>query len=655
MSFHLRLGTLLLAAVFVSSGCRSGSQRAPTAASTNPAGTTGTTQAPSAAIAATPTALDFGHVPLSLAPTLAVTVQNTGSAALAGSAAAAAPFSIVGPASYALAPGQSQTITVAFAPGAAGPAAGALALTGGGGASVALAGTGDFPALAKQYTEHVGRITNTPANPIDAIGLKGTDLGVSFPVGQDLVFLFGDSWTTDGQNWNDDSAARISAAPPPAGVPQLAWFETPPTPTRSVFRFLSLLVPGLDTGGMDVPLDGISWNGTTYVFWDSGWDPTAGRHSISALSHTSGEDFANLVLDHAVVSDKFINVSVALEGSTVWIFASGAYRKSAAYLATVDISTLADRASWRYFQGVVNGAPQFGAGEASAVPLFPENCIGELSVRKHPTLGIWLMTYNCASPRGIVLRTAPAPWGPWSATPTLIFDPGRDADHGYEHFMHAQDSFTGYDDGLAEPGREDEWGGEYGPYLIPQWFTDGPAPGLHTIVYTMSSWNPYAVHLMRTVLAVPGASAAPPQPGVGLAPAQLADADFSVDPYDPASGWSHSGDPFVRFFGAFGTQTWRLTTYGANGDATQGRLWQDFTVDAGTSTLNFAVHGGHAAVKLLRGDEVVRATRGRDENDHEIPVVWQLSEFRGETLRLLIDDEESDPWGFVSTSGFTLR
>src|SRR5207249_9778288 len=116
--------------------------------------------------------------------------------------------------------------------------------------------------------------------------------------------------------------------------------------------------------------------------------------------------------------------------------------------------------------------------------------------------------------------------------------------------------------GIAEAGREGEWGGEYGPYLIPQWFRD-PAPGVHEIVYTLSSWNPYAVHLMRTVLAEPGTAAAPPQPGAGLPRATLRDADFSVDPYDPASGWQSSGDRFVRFFGAFGTQTWRLTTYAA--------------------------------------------------------------------------------------------
>jgi hypothetical protein len=33
-------------------------------------------------------------------------------------------------------------------------------------------------------------------------------------------------------------------------------------------------------------------------------------------------------------------------------------------------------------------------------------------------------------------------------------------------------------------------------------------------------------------------------------------------------------------------------------------------------------------------------------------VRWFLSEFRGETLRLLIEDDLTGPWGFVTTTGF---
>ncbi len=522
-------------------------------------------------------------------------------------------------------------------------------------------GTGAPLTLVKQYTEHLGRLTNTPANDIAAIGLKGTDLGVAFERDGKIVFLFGDSWTTDGANWDDDSAAWLPAGPLPAGgaMPRLIWFLEPPAPWRSGLRFLPLRVPGLRLGAMNVPLDAIAHGPTTYVFFNAGYDGATGRHSTSALAHTTGLAFDRLVLDHAVPSDKFLNVSAFVEGATVWIFGSGAYRASAPYLATVDVAAIADRPSWRYFQGLdASGAPRFGPDEASAAPLFGAGCLGELSVRPHPTLGLYLMTYNCAAPRGIHLRTAPSPWGPWSDPPQVIFAPGAFEDRGYEHFMHADVRAAGHDDGLSEPGRETEWGGEYGPYLVPAWFADGPVPGSHAIVYTLSSWNPYAVHLLRTVLAAPGVAVPKPAPGASLPRARLAAADLATDPYAAGSGWQSSGDRFVRFFGGFGTPEWRLTTYASPlGDGARGRLWQDFAVDAATSELRFRVHGGHASVKLLRvaTGEVVRATRGRDDNGAEMPVVWRLESLRGETVRLLIDDQETGPWGFVSVSGFELR
>lgn len=513
--------------------------------------------------------------------------------------------------------------------------------------------------LVKQYTEYAGRLTNGAHDDAAAVGLRGTDLGVSFERDGKIWFLFGDSWTFDGANWDDDSIAWTPASPlAPGARLALSWVRAP-RPAWMPPRFLTLGVPGFRFGGMEVPLDAIPHGATTYVFFSDGFSGATGGHGTSVLAHAAGSDFGALALDHAVPSAKFLNVSAFLDGTTAWIFGSGLYRASDVYLAQADIATIADRASWLYFRGTdPSGAPDFGPDEATAAPLFPAGCVGELSVRPHPALGLFLMTYNCGTPRGVHLRTAPAPWGPWSDPPEVIFAPGANEDRGYEHFMHADVRVAGHDDGLAELGRENEWGGEYGPYLVPQWFTDGPVPGSWTIVYVLSSWNPYAAHLLRTVVAAPGVTVPPPARGAGLPRAALAGADFAIDPYDPASGWQWSGDRFVRFFGGFGTAEWRLTTYApATGDGTRGQLWQDFTVDAGTSELRFRVHGGHAAVRLVRvaDGEVLRETRGRDDNTAEVPVVWRLETLRGETVRLLIEDDRTDPWGFVSVSGFELR
>jgi uncharacterized protein YodC (DUF2158 family) len=105
------------------------------------------------------------------------------------------------------------------------------------------------------------------------------------------------------------------------------------------------------------------------------------------------------------------------------------------------------------------------------------------------------MLYNALTPRGINMRTAPTPWGPWSAT-DVLFDPGSDG--GYGHFMHASWRDNGRADSVHDPNRENEWGGEYGPYLIPR-YTRRVHDEVH-VYFVMSTWNPYNTVLMRARL-----------------------------------------------------------------------------------------------------------------------------------------------------------
>jgi hypothetical protein len=88
----------------------------------------------------TPGMLDFGIVPPGETSDITFSVRNAGGGVLAGTAATATPFSIVDGSSYALASGQSQTITVRFSPMSALVASGSVTCTGGGGAAVPLRG-----------------------------------------------------------------------------------------------------------------------------------------------------------------------------------------------------------------------------------------------------------------------------------------------------------------------------------------------------------------------------------------------------------------------------------------------------------------------------------------------------------------------------------
>ncbi len=106
------------------------------------------------------------------------------------------------------------------------------------------------------------------------------------------------------------------------------------------------------------------------------------------------------------------------------------------------------------------------------------------------------MLYNSFMPtsRGINMRTADKPWGPWSE-PQIIFHPWDD--NGYCHFMHAGFPHEKCNE-VSDPKREKEWGGEYGPHQFEDLAVGGGSTT--TIYFTMSTWNPYTVVLMKATL-----------------------------------------------------------------------------------------------------------------------------------------------------------
>lgn len=432
------------------------------------------------------------------------------------------------------------------------------------------------------YTEHLGQLTARGSNPLAPHGILGTDLGISFVHRDELVFLFGDSLTSDAALRDRDVVARAPLAA--SSSPRLRFL------TRADGRLAPLAVPGVDLGLMNVPTDAfVTPDGTPHVFFATGWDVAAHGYTRSVLAHG---DLADLVRDHDVATSKMVNVSVVVDGDTAWLFGTGTYRKSAIYLARAPIGDVADRTTWLYYRG---DDASFVAGEEGAAPIVRADCAGELSVRKHPRLPIVLMLYACLSePRGVRLHLAPSPAGPWSE-PVNVFTP----DQGYGLFMHRPESIAGYDDGLAPEVNAEDWGGEYAPYLVTPYFSEDDA-GAMSIVYTMSSWVPYQVHLMRTVLA-PASSPVRPVARRGELPSS------------------------------------RLTYSPTRAAPATSRREQTFTVDTTTRELTFTIGAGDDVVELRRGDEVLRSVRGRRSPVNSARRVrWRLDDFRGETLTLVI-------------------
>jgi hypothetical protein len=472
--------------------------------------------------------------------------------------------------------------------------------------------------LRPAYTEYLGKLTGSTLNPMYP-GAVGTDLGITFERDGQLVFLFGDSLAPGGVMHDVDLAATAPLTYPTTGLPKLTWHS-------------QMKPPGIQLGMMNVPVEGVAVGNDTFVFFVTKFDKATNTYGGAAITKTTGLALDQLQVLSEVPPGNFANVSVIVENGEAFIYGtSGLYRQSAVYLARVPVAQLADRSAWKIDPN----------------PIIDVDCAGELSVRKHPKLALYLATFGCDEPRGANLRIAAKPEGPWIEAGRIFT-----AEDGYERFIHANESFVGYDDGLAPRGDENNWGGEYGPYLIPQWFTqDGDKFG---IVYTMSSWIPYQVHLMRTWLVPPTEPKTPPAKGAGLTKAKLVNGDFASG---DLTGWLASGDgaTFGVFTGADGKM--RVTTYTpAKGDAATGSLAQAFVVDATTSSLSFALHGGDARVIMKHGDEIVRESRGRrNATSEETNVKWNLTPFRGETVTLVIEDDLTGAWGFVGARDFVLQ
>jgi hypothetical protein len=488
--------------------------------------------------------------------------------------------------------------------------------------------------LRPLYTEHLGQWTATTRDPAP-VGMFGTDLGSSFERDGKLVFLFGDTLAKPGESAladQDSVAFGPTTMPADGSLPRLDWLK------KGDGRQLPLTLPGIGLGSMNVPVEGVPVGDTTYIFFATGFNNASGTYASSTLAHANGLSFGSLTVDHSVASSKFVNVSVVQEAGTCHLYGSGAYRASSVFHAEVPCDQIANRNAWRY-----QSAGALSASEGDAAALINNTCVGELSVRKHPELGIYMMTYNCLEPRGEWIHLASSPNGPWSAGMQL-WDPG---DHGYGYFMHMKTSVVGYDDGLSGTGAEEDWGGDYGPYMIPQYFRN-EGGGVYSIVWAVSSWNPYQTHLMRTYLGPPGVTRARPVNGQGLPKASLVNPSFA----DGLNGWSAAGDTFVTF-PIDGARS-AVSSYTAAQDAATGAIWQDFTVDATTSELTFSIHGGDGRVFLMHDGEIIRSVHGRRSND-ELQVKWNVEELRGKSARLIIQDDLTGPWSFIGASNFAFR
>ncbi len=360
-------------------------------------------------------------------------------------------------------------------------------------------------------------------------GLVGDDLGYSFESNGKLFFLFGDSNPTAIFN----GKPNLGKDPPriPDDNDAIAFTtDTSLSPciklsfiTDSIGAYKNPVVlnaqgqPAITLRAFEIPIAGINDNGKMYVIFATDHIGAFSMRTVVGESDDDANTFHYLYDFSKGPDAKFINVAIA-NGNDGYLYFWGTqggnlYRKSPPFLARKPIGSMNNLNGIEYLHEVnPDGTPVFMPNESDATPLFHDylggqqvsDCMGELGVNWNPFVKRWVMLYNCindtpTNPRGIYMRYALHPWGPWSP-PQTMFNPITDG--GYCHFIHravnAQNPTAC--DNISDPGREGVNGGDYAPYFISR-FTTGDAAGTtSTFYYSLSTWNPYTEVIMKTTI-----------------------------------------------------------------------------------------------------------------------------------------------------------
>jgi hypothetical protein len=404
---------------------------------------------------------------------------------------------------------------------------------------------------------------STPSQTASRFGVLGTDLGSSFEHKGLIYFLFGDTWpsfffdTFDLRPINSDSIAWIPANADPEQWEQMRLNFI----TADDGKYLPPAVkvsenPNkyIDLKDYEVPLSGFCANGQMYVFFSTDHYKaqvpcgdnlievdSMGRSVLARLKDLQKTDgmFTYLydascrpgVACQQPAVGKFINIASVVAqddkfhdllqemnmGEGVLLWGSGKFHESDPYLAFVPLDKIEDRSAWKFAIPDGNGNVSWSNNESDAQELFyqPAGChrqIGELGVtpihyldEKGNKKVKWLMLYSHGDPPGlgfggirIHYRVADKPWGPWNG-PYILFDPAYDL--GYCHFMHVNEDEKNKCDYVADEipvSDSKRWGITYGAYPVSS-FTKTDATTA-TIYWTMSTWNPYQVMLMKSTL-----------------------------------------------------------------------------------------------------------------------------------------------------------
>jgi hypothetical protein len=366
----------------------------------------------------------------------------------------------------------------------------------------------------------------TPGRTVSRYGLAGTDLGSSFEHEGRVYFLFGD--TVGSLGGAPDTIGVTDARDPESGV-RLDFLTAPARSQSSMPRgrgrrgrgpageqqYLTIEPPGVSMEAFEVPVAGLSLNGRMHIVVSTNHTDDGMRERSVLTTFTPPATFRAGRTISQLPAGRFVKMAlraaptavagVPAGGPFVFMWGTGAYRRSDAYFAVVPAASFESGSGTRFFAGLDGGGrPTWSEQESDAKPVVRSGAMGDISVTWCAPLNLWLMTFDSRPPAapGIQFAYSATPWGPWS-TPETIFHPMRDPGLGV--FIHnprgsPPDRLVGPVIGRAVFDPQGTHGGAYAPYMVERW-TRVQGNEL-TIYYVMSTWNPYVVVLMKSKLRV---------------------------------------------------------------------------------------------------------------------------------------------------------
>ena len=382
-------------------------------------------------------------------------------------------------------------------------------------------------------------VSDPTANDVQhRANLLGADLGISVDNAGAFYLFFGDSigfagiWG-DGQSHPDavgyaaDPTAMIVADPQRlcAGLeietlaPGASVGPTVDSSVQADFAAGSMAAPASHTldeyihnpsgpsnmrfanlpGDFEVPSGAFSYGGAIYVFYTtvvSAADITMKGSYLARWASPAPAAIPAYNILYAVderfdaagaLHGDFINIAAEVREPYVYLFGTGAYRASPVHLARKLLASLDTPAGFELYDAAT---ATWVASTQPAAPLFGPDGFGETSVRYLPGVDRWIFLGEELLPASnrIVARFADRPEGPWSDAIAIhdMADPAFTA-----HYCCAVDNdCTG--DELMNCDRT----GFYGAYLLPG--VQAHADGSFTVIYTLSSFDPYNVALFTT-------------------------------------------------------------------------------------------------------------------------------------------------------------